>query len=315
MKIKGSVKGLKINSAFVVFAIGTVAALGVRIYQTLSGLINFETGFYNKDDITTYILYGILAISAVVIFMIAYLSWEIPQEKMPENKNILLAFVSLAMSATLAFEAVGKFEAYFAVANAYVLDPDNPNKISYLMKSGALPQLAEAVFAVLSVMYFITLVIKYTGLKNVNLTKIKALSLCPLFWVTFRMIERFTRTISFMNVSGLILELFMIAFMMMFFMYLAQTSSQVNSVAISFKLFAYGLIGSMFSLVVSVPRLVLTFVNDEYKMLAEQNMLECPLETADIAFGVFAIVFLVACLSMPRIRNMTAKQTEKIINE
>ncbi len=321
MKIKGSIKGLKINSAFIVFAIGTVLALGIRIYQSVSGLINFETGFYNETHITTALLYVVLAVSAIIISVISYLAGEVPQEKMPENKNIPLAVVSLLFAVALGYVAIGNYQSFSYSLQSYnsslsfsYVEKDT-SVLSFLMKSGAIPQLAQAVFAVLSAVYFLVLLFKYSGLRNVNLTKIKPISLCPLFWATFRMIERFTRTISFMEVSDLLLELFMIAFMMMFFMYFAQVSSQVNAVAISYKLFAYGLIGSMLSFVIACPRVVLHFTNTQYRLLAEQNLLESPLEISDIFFGLFVLVFLISFLSVPRIRNMTLKQTEKLIKE
>ncbi len=315
MKIKGSSKKLKINSAFFVFFAGTLAALGIRLVQAFSGLIDFETGFFTMDSIANPLLYIVLGITAIAVFAISFLSAEVPQDKMPEKKSPVMTLFSGLFAISLAFSAVNQIEAFKTMADSYNPFYTEQTLVSYLMKSGALPRLGEGVFAALSIIYFIILVFKYSGLREFNLTKIKALSLCPLFWATFRMIQRFTRTISFMNVSSLFLELFMIAFMMMFFMYLAQMSSEVNNRAISYKVFAYGLISSMFAAVVSIPKALLAVFDSSYREMMNAGTLECVLEPADLGFCLFAVAFLALCLTAPRIKNMTLKETEKMIEE
>lgn len=315
MKIKGSVKNLKINTAFIIAAIGALIALGARIYQAFSGLIDFETGFFTGSDFSVYILYGALALAAVGIFAVAFLAGEIPQEKMPVKKSPLVALFSGLFGITLAVSAVEQFSVFSNAYSSFDAMMTEQTMMSYLMKSGNLPRLGEAVFAAISIIYFVVLVINYSGIKNVDFTKLKALSLCPLFWATFRMVQRFTRTISFMNVSSLFIELFMIAFMMMFFMYFAQMSSNVNATAISYKVFSYGLIASMFAAVVSVPKVLLIIFNSSYRNLMSAGLLECAFEATDLAFCLFAVAMLVLCMSLPRIKNMTLKETEKLINK
>lgn len=329
MKIKGSMKNLKINNAFTVAAAGTALAVIIRLYQVFSGLIDFETGFYNSSDITVYLLYAILALTAISVFAICFLTSEIPQEKMPEKKNMTVAVFAGIFAVTLVIEAVNQFGVFndmytsFNIAGSNFIVPAKDrynltffmNSLPYITKSGALPRLCEALFAVLSTVYFLVLAMKYSGLRKFDIAKMKALSLCPLFWATFRLVERFTRTISFMNVSSLFFEMFMIAFMMMFFMYFAQMSSKVNAVAISYKIFSYGLISAMFAAVVALPKIILTVVNSSYRDLMEAGSLACRPEWTDIAFCAFAAAFLVHCLSSARIKNMTLKETEKLIKQ
>ncbi len=315
MKIKGSAKGLQMKSAYFTAFAGTVLALVIRIYQAFSGLIDFETGFFTENSITTPILYGVLGVTAVAVFVLCLLSGKAPQDKLPEKKNIAVAAISACFAIMLVFSAVASVGAYMDMSASYDPFMAEQTRFSYLMKSGALPRLLEGVFGILSAVYFIILTFKYAGMRNADLRKIKFFSLCPLFWATFRMIQRFTRTISFMNVSSLFLELFMIAFMMMFFMYFAQMSSQVNNRCVSYKVVSYGLIGGMFAAVVAVPGLLLQLFDSSYKALASEGLLECPVEIADFFFCLFAFVFAAALLSAPQIKNMTVKETEKIIEE
>lgn len=315
MKIKGSAKNLKISSALVVAGIGTLAAVALRIVQVFGGLIDFETGFYTAENFTIPALYGILVIGAALTFVISFLAGEVPQDKLPEKKNIPVAVTAFCFAAALLFSAVGRFEAYNVLAGKYDYFVMEQSQFSYLMKSGAIATLGESVFAVLSALYFLLFAVKFIGSGKLNLTKVKFFSLCPLFWATFRMVQRFSRTISFMNVSSLLLELFMLAFMMMFFMYLAQTSSQVSNRAISFKVVSYGLIAGMFSAVVAVPKALLLLVDSSYKNLSDIGALECPLEIADFFFLLFIISFVICLAKAPKIRNMTLKETEKLLEQ
>lgn len=315
MKIKGSAEHVQMKSAYFTAFAGTLLALIIRIYQAFSGLIDFETGFFTENSFTTPLLYGVLGVSAVAIFMICLLSGKAPQDKLPENKNIALAAASGCFAILLVFGAVAAIGSYMDMSSSFDPFMAEQTRFSYLMKSGALPKLLEGVFGILSAVYFVVLTFKYAGLRNADLTKVKFFSLCPLFWATFRMIQRFTRTISFMNVSSLFLELFMIAFMMMFFMYLAQMSSEVNNRAISYKVVSYGLIGGMFAAVVAIPGLILQLFDSSYKALAAEGLLECPVEPADFFFCLFAFIFIVSLVSAPQIKNMTIKETEKMIEE
>lgn len=315
MKIKGSAKKLQMKSAYITAIAGIVLALVIRIYQCFGGLIDFETGFFTENSITTTILYAALGVTAVAVFIVCLLSGNAPQDRLPEKKNVMVAVTSGIFAVSLASNAVTQIKSYFETASSYNAFLDEQTRFSYLMKSGALPKLCEGVFAILSAVYFIILVFKYSGLRKADMTKMKFFSLCPLFWATFRMIQRFTRTISFMNVSSLFLELFMIAFMMMFFMYLAQMSSEVNNRGISYKVVSYGLIGGMFAAVVTIPGLLLSLFDSSYKALAAQDLLECPVEISDLFFCLFALAFVLSLVSAPQIKNMTAKEAEKIIEE
>ncbi len=315
MKIKGSMKNLKIETAFGVLGAGVLIALAIRIYQAFGGLIDFDTGFYTENNFSIVLLYAVLGAVAVITFAISFFAGEVPNDRMPERKSAAVTLGSGLFAISLVYGAVKQYEAFQMTANSYNTFLAEQTYVSYLMKSGALPRLGECVFAVLSAIYMLVLLLKYSGIRDVKLTKMKFLSLCPLFWATLRMVQRFTRTISFMNVSSLFLELFMIAFMMMFFMYFAQMASEVNNRAISYKVISYGLTGGMLAAVVSVPKILLLIINPHYREMMSSGALECNPEFADIGFVLFVVLFLVHFLTSPRIKNMTLKETEKLIGE
>lgn len=315
MKIKGSAKNVKMKSACFTALAGAVIALVIRIYQAFSDVIDFETGFFTEKTFTAPVLYGVLGLSAVAVFVICLISAKAPKDNLPEKKSVAVAVTSVCFAVMLVFSATAAVGTYSDMSSSYDIFTAEQTQLSYLMKSGALAILGEGVFAILSAVYFIVLTFKFSGLRKADMTKLKFFSLCPLFWATFRMIQRFTRTISFMNVSSLFLELFMIAFMMMFFMYLAQISSGVNNRAVSYKVVSYGLIAGIFAAVVSVPKLLLQLFDSSYKALASEGLLECPLEIADFFFCLFAFAFVISLVSAPQIKNMTLKEVEKVIGE
>ena len=57
----------------------------------------------------------------------------------------------------------------------------------------------------------------------------------------FRLVFRFTRTISYIRVSDLMLEMLMLVFFIMFFMAFAQVNSRVDPNKKEWKIAAYGL--------------------------------------------------------------------------
>ncbi|MPN57148.1 hypothetical protein SDC9_204842 [bioreactor metagenome] len=130
-----------------------------------------------------------------------------------------------------------------------------------------------------------------------------------MFWETFRIVQRFTRTISFVNVSDLLLELFMIAFAMMFFMNFAQMCAHINDKGIMHKILSYGLICVMFSLVVALPRLVLIIFDNSLIVV------NSPIEWCDITVSLFIVSYLFVMHRLPLEKNRTLRQIERMEKE
>ena len=106
----------------------------------------------------------------------------------------------------------------------------------------------------------------------------------PVGWISCRLLHLFVSKISFMRVSDLFLELLMCAFMVLFFMALAQVSSNVYSTESRWRLAGFGLPAALISAVISVSRLVFkeTYINENH-----------PFNIVDLAFSVFAVMLVV----------------------
>lgn len=309
MSIKGSSKKLKIEYVLPIFAIFTLLATALRTYQCIT-MIEPETGFYRVENISILYLYVMLAVAGVLIFAISYLAKKVPQSVMPEGKNIPLAIGSLVFAATLILYPVFNLASAFSGNDALFMQIGvrAATLTEYLLKSGVAASLLEALFAIISAVYFIIVSAKYFGAK-LNIANRKILAVFPVFWATMRMVQRFTRTISFIFVSDLLLKLFAIAFMMMFFLSFAQLASKVNSRHVMNKIYAYALIGAMFSCLVTVPKMIAFAFDSSLVVKSELT------EICDLGFAVFAVVLCVVLLKMPRDDNITLKDVEKLRKE
>lgn len=306
MSIKGSSKKIKTEMLLPVFAVFAAVAAVIRMYQSFT-MIDPETGFFKSENFSITMLYIILAVGSVLLFAIAYLSEKVPVSNLPKGKSIGLGVTSALLGAALIYDAFVQIHGFIALCSGVDLAAfgGSGSLALQMMKSGVGPRGVEGIFAAFSALYFIIFSLSFFGAK-INVSSRKVLAVMPVFWATARMIQRFTRTISFIFVSDLLLEIFMIAFMMLFFLYFAQLASHVNSRHVMNKVISYGLIGAVFAIVVAFPRVLLLIASPE--LIVEQ----CPLEVCDLAFAAFVIVLCAALMKMPKNDNLSLKQVESL---
>ena len=79
-----------------------------------------------------------------------------------------------------------------------------------LMASGTLPALLQSLFAVISAVYFTVAAISFKK-GNGSISNHKYIALAPVFWAGFKLIARFIKQISYVQVSDLLLELMQFA--------------------------------------------------------------------------------------------------------
>lgn len=262
------------------FVAAVLALSALRCYQYLR-IIEPGTGFYLQKDFSVYVLYGILLAFILLFFLVPlwkrgeyYFAGGTDGEKHP-----LLAVVCFLFAVGLACSAVA------SIAYVRQIEPAE-SAMDRLIRSGALPRIFEAVSAVISAVYAILLGKGYLQ-GDQSGSRYKLLALFPVVWAIARMIFRFTRTISFVNVSDLFLELVMLVFVLLFLMAFVQLNSRVNDAGIAWKLPAYGYTAALLALTCFLPRAVMLILGKgEY--LAQQS----PLEYCDFAFALFALGIL-----------------------
>ena len=280
MKIKNSVKGISPDASIILMCVALLIACPVRIFQMLKN-IDSVTGFFDDySNITIIILYGVLAVAAVLIVLLTFLSGKIPAALAPKGKRIPLAVASALAGAGFFYDAI----------NSYL--PSN-NSISAVIQNAQVTPIfshLQAIFAFLASCYFIVFAISYFSGHSFY-KKLKIFSLAPLAWSVICIFKRITVIISIMRVSELFLEICALIFLMMFFMSFARVASEINSQNSMWSVIACGSVASMFVLSYSIPRIMLLITGNSDSIVAGY-----PISIAHIGCAVFIIFFLVTVL-------------------
>ncbi len=257
---------------FVVFIASVILALPFRVFQLM---VNVEsgTGFWiDRTHFSVFVLYSIALVGTVlpIVLSLVYKSGLGKIEPVAEKKP-LGGVLSLIMAAGLLVDAISRYTSFSDLYFNYSVSGGSTPMLSYLSKSGALAMGLEAFFAVVSAIFFIMLGIAWFTEKDPS--EYKFLAIMPVFWAIFRIMHRFMRKISFLNVSELFFELVMIVFLMMFFMAFAQVTAKVGGKGMEWKLYAYGLPAALFCLICFIPR-VAVVVLGKGDLIADGSSIE-----------------------------------------
>ena len=270
---------------WIILLAGLAAALPTRIYELLR-LIDPESGFYTANSITTVLLYAVSATVFVLALINGLLHKKGIERLRLKEKNIFLAVCALLFALTLFYDAYNCIQRYVNLSQDYMasnmLVSSNQETMT---RSGAIDTLGQALFAALSGIYF--LLTALNAFTDRSVQKLRLLALAPVVWNVFKIVYRFMRTISYINVSELFYELLMIAFLLLFFMAYAQLRSGINDKGMRWKLFAYGVPAAFFCLLCFVPRLVLT-VTGKGDLLTVGS----PLDFCDLGAALLIIAVL-----------------------
>ena len=275
---KASKENLNIGICTTVFAVGAVAGVIIRLMQMVS-YIDPETGFYKGyGDWIHLIFYVILAVNILFFCSRCYLSADVKKIGIGNDSHRTAAVGTRLFAVSLLWDCFYSF--FMGIYNA----SGSSTGYTDIMKSGTLPMCLQSIFALLSAVYFFILASDFSK-GTAKAYKRKLLATAPVCWAGARLIFRFLRQISFVQVSDLLLELVMIAFMVMFFMALAQTASGVYKDMYKWRIPAFGMSAALIAAVISVPRLVMTVFNSS-------------LINGDHPFSVVDFVFVIFILTL-----------------
>ena len=267
-------------------------AVPLRVYQYIK-LINPDTGFYDKKDLTVFVVYAVLALGIALPIVFSYIHHKsIPVIDISKNTKPY-SVVSLVMALGALVDTFGLFGSFMNLVN------DAPKYLSlsdlfeYISAQGGTLILIQAVFAMISSFYFVVSALTVIN-KDAKKLQFRILALAPVIWCVFRLLFRFKRTIAFVNVSDLLIELFAIVFAMVFFLALAQIKAKIDADNIFWKLFAYGLPAAMLSVICFVPKfiLVITGKSELINPMHEINF-------SDITFAIYAMYICISSVKAP----------------
>ncbi len=270
----------------------------LRVYQYLK-IVNPETGFFDETDFSVIVLYAVLAVAMVVCVAFSYIKHKTFEPVTVTNsskKPLAFLAVSLIMGVGIAVDSFSMLSDYLSLFSENT--GSYATVAEYVSAQGGSIILIQAIFGLISAVYFI--ISGITAINKNSALKFKILAIAPVIWCIFRLLFRFKRTISFVNVSDLLLEMFAIVFAMVFFLALAQVNSKIDANTVFWKLFAYGFPAAMFSLVCFLPRIILVITGSSDKI----NSLYLP-NFSDLTFAVYTVFM---CISAAKAKASDTKE-------
>ena len=290
----------KFRPVFTNEAIVLGAALLITLpLRTLQHLTNMEqgTGFYNKPD-WNVIVYGIVLAAAMGYFLFSAVK---------KRKDILLetapvkfpgcGVLSFLTALAVAWGAYSDYKLSKVDASLYTVSSTATNTIN-----GSISNVQFIVGAVAAVFFLILSVLFLAGRAS---SSVKILSLAPVLWFILKLVVRFTRTVSYIRVSDLAMEMISLVFLALFFMAFAQTNSNVEAEGNAWKLEGFGFPAALLCLNMFIPRIIITLAGkSEFKYI-----LSYP-DYADLALALF-IVATVLTRIIPNAARIIVTPTEE----
>ena len=283
MKIKNSIEKLNTDILLIVFFFSSLACAVIRTLQIFR-FIEPETGFNTGAGWLMILLYVAVFGCAAIFCVGSYLSKQTKACQPMGVNDRSAGTCALVFAVALAGDWMSSFFGFF---NSLANGVSAPGFRGF-MSSGVITNLGQSFFAFLSAIYIAFLAFDFLrGTHKAN--KFKILALSPVAWASVRLIHRFIRQISFVEVSDLLFELVMISCLVLFFMALAQVVSGVNSTGFEWRIPAYGLSASLIAIILNVSRLAYGIFNG-FSSLNENH----PFSLVDLAFAMFAVSLICA---------------------
>ncbi|MDR1465352.1 MAG: hypothetical protein LBJ11_08660 [Oscillospiraceae bacterium] len=254
-------------------------------------LVEPETGFWSRINASVYVFFalvGVVILLPVVFSMIGKRSASLDFGRRERAAEGMAAWF---FAAALVFDALAAFFYFNLILTGYARDElvvatESNSPMQYYLKSGAVAALMEGLFGAAGAVFFVTLGIQDL-FRKARMPLNRLLMLMPLFWTVCRLLRRFTRTISYVRVSDLFLDLLMLAALMIFFLAFAQVLGGIGGFRKEARLLGAGIPAAVLALVCFVPRFVLLLIGKGGALSQD-----APVEPCDLAAALFILTFL-----------------------
>lgn len=281
------------------FAVAAVIALPLRTIQFFT-VLEGKTGFFSSYDLSVYLLYGIIAVSVIAFGILGFSKRKKLSFNLDVTKRPVAGIISLLTAAAVFSDGLIKAGSVMDDGSS-LIEYGRMGAVSF--NTEKLLFGAEALFAVVSAIFFLSLGLVYITGKT-NGSEHKLICLSPIIWCIIRMAYRFTRTISYQRISDLTFELLMLTFLIIFFMAFAQVNSKISDKNCEWKLAGYGLSAALLALICFVPRFIVTIIGKDF-LLYEYS----PVEFCDLGTALFICSVVFTRLTDRVEKNNTPKES------
>lgn len=278
------------GTGILIFVAAAIIALPVRTLQYFT-VLESDTGFFRENDWSVYVL-AITAAAAIFAFLLlGFIKRKKLDYSLEVTKRPGQGILCFTAAAGILMSTIG---IVVELMNADNFDPEKKTESVILG--------AQAVSALFSAVYFVALGSSLVSGKT-NGSEYRLISLSPVVWSVFRLIYRFTRTISYIKVSDLMLEMLMLVSFIMFFMTFAQINSRIDAEKKEWKIPAYGLSGALLALLCFVPRFIV-MITGNANLLHEQS----PAEYCDFGIALLMISTVLTRTTVKIPQNTTTEE-------
>lgn len=262
-----------------------LSSLALRLYQYFVIIDTGYTGFFKKIDWSVPVFSITLVLFCLFFFVLmtrtAYMTASMPVV----NKNGGMKLAAVFMAAGILYDIILMLTKLIVAMRGYTKLLEI-NFFTYLFSEGLIAVILQCLCGFLSVIFFMLYALSFGDGKNA-FVGYRFLALMPLFWAMFRLVYRFMTKIAFIEVSELMLELFALAFMMIFFMSFARMVSSIPQKNDMRKAAAFGFPAVILTAVMGFSRLAAT-LGGRHELLP--NGFSFTL--SDLSFAVFALSFI-----------------------
>ena len=193
MKIRGRFKAINPIVPLYVLVGLLVVAVPLRTYQLLF-ITESDTGFYKSVNWSVYLMYGLSILAFLVPYIMVNLAKSVPSSNNPPSrKNKILVAASFLFGLGIVLDVISTFA-------TIILDK---SLVPFAERENVFPLLIEAVFGLLAAIYILVFGISYVDGKT-TFSQYKFLALSPLVWSIARIIIRFLKRISYVNIADLL---------------------------------------------------------------------------------------------------------------
>lgn len=209
------------------------------------------------------------------------------------------SIASLLLGASMVVDAVAAFQfaagVYIKLQQGEVLsgmeiaayNPVFRDYMQYYVRTGTVAAVFETLAGAAGAIFFLQLALRDWFPKRAKEPG-KLLALMPLAWVMCRVLRRFSRTISFVRVPDLLLDLLLLICLAIFFLAFAQLLSGINGEGKESRLLGAGMPAAILALLCFVPRAALRLRNEPPGVFPEDALIEW----CDLAIALFLAIFL-----------------------
>lgn len=263
-----------------------IIAIPLRVYQYFK-VLEPETGFYNSIDFSVYAMYILLGAAMIISIAVPIINKKKLATVITVKKSPAFLVVSLILAITLIVDSATQLISYFDLYESAALIASS-SVDEYVKDQGGTLLLLQSLSGAVAAVYFFASGLM-TTLGNSDGSRLKILALAPVLWTIFKLLYRFKRTISFINVSDLMLELFSICFMMLFFFAYAQVVSKIDADTVFSKLYSYGIPAVVFTLVCFLPRFIIVITGNSHLLSSHHGI-----SYSDLGVAVYIIYVLLS---------------------